>query len=59
LVFSTTKEFFAAQNMNDGYLSNHIWDWGIDADESNIDGLGRSVPYQNYAVDASNGALQC
>ena len=55
--FSTTKEFFAPENLNDGYLSNHIWDWGIDADESNQDGLGRSVPYQNYAVDAFRGAL--
>lgn len=54
---STTKEFFAPQNMNDGYLSNHIWDWGIDADSSNMDALGRSVPYQNYAVDAFHGAL--
>lgn len=54
---STTKEFFAPQNMNDGCLSNHIWDWGIDADSSNMDGLGRSVPYQNYAVDAFKGAL--
>lgn len=55
--YSTTKEFFAPQNLNDGYLSNHIWDWGIDADESNMDGLGRSVPYQNYAIDAFRGAL--
>lgn len=55
--FSTTKEFFHPENMNDGYLSNHIWDWGIDADESNIDNLGRSVPYQNYAIDAFRGAL--
>ncbi|MBS1653441.1 MAG: hypothetical protein JSU05_01240, partial [Bacteroidetes bacterium] len=55
--FSTTKEFFAPQNLNDGYLSNHIWDWGIDGDESNIDGSGRSVPYQNYAVAAFRGAL--
>lgn len=55
--FSTTKEFFAPENMNDGYLSNHIWDWGIDADESNQDGSGRSVPYQNYAVDAFRGAM--
>ena len=55
--FSTTKEFFASENLNDGYLSNHIWDWGIDADESNLDVLGRSVPYQNYAVDAFRGAL--
>jgi hypothetical protein len=54
---STTKEFFAPQNMNDGYLSNHIWDWGIDGDSSNMDQLGRSVPYQNYAVDAFNGTL--
>lgn len=56
-VFSTTKEFFAPQNLNDGYLSNHIWDWGIDGDESNMDALGRSVPYQNYATGAFNGAL--
>lgn len=55
--YSTTKEFFAPQNLNDGYLSNHIWDWGIDADESNMDGLGRSVPYQNYAIDAFRGTL--
>ncbi|HEY4290022.1 MAG TPA: trehalase family glycosidase [Puia sp.] len=55
--FSTTEEFFAPGNLNDGYLSNHIWDWGIDGDESNLDGLGRSVPYQNYAVDAFRGAL--
>lgn len=55
--FSTTREFFAPQNMNDGYLSNHIWDWGIDADSSNMDASGRSVPYQNYAVDAFNGTL--
>lgn len=55
--FSSTKEFFAPENLNDGYLSNHIWDWGIDADESNMDGLGRSVPYHNYAVDAFRGAL--
>lgn len=55
--FSTTKEFFAPQNLNDGYLSNHIWDWGIDADSSNMDVLGRSVPYQNYAIDAFRGAL--
>jgi len=56
-VFSTVKEFFAPQNLNDGYLSNHIWDWGIDGDESNMDVLGRSVPYQNYAIDAFRGAL--
>jgi hypothetical protein len=55
--FSTTKEFFAPENLNDGYLSNHIWDWGIDGDESNIDGLGRSVSYQNYAIEAFRGAL--
>lgn len=55
--FSTTKEFFAPENLNDGYLSNHIWDWGIDGDESNQDGLGRSVPYQNYAIDAFRGTL--
>ena len=55
--FSTTKEFFAPENLNDGYLSNHIWDWGIDEDESNKDGLGRSVPYQNYAIDAFHRAL--
>lgn len=55
--FSTTKEFFAPENLNDGYLSNHIWDWGIDEDESNKDVLGRSVPYQNYAIDAFRGAL--
>jgi len=55
--FSTTKEFFTPENMNDGYLSNHIWDWGIDGDESNMDVLGRSVPYQNYAIDAFRGAL--
>jgi len=55
--FSTTKEFFAPENLNDGYLSNHIWDWGIDNDESNIDALGRSLPYQNYAIDAFRGAL--
>ncbi|HSB93675.1 MAG TPA: trehalase family glycosidase [Flavitalea sp.] len=55
--FSTTKEFFAPGNMNDGYLSNHIWDWGIDADESNVDAFGRSVPYQNYAIDAFRGAM--
>ncbi|MBK7212411.1 MAG: hypothetical protein IPH88_03730 [Bacteroidales bacterium] len=54
---STTKEFFAPENLNDGYLSNHIWDWGIDADESNIDVTGRSVPYQNYAVAAFRGAM--
>ncbi len=54
---STTKEFFSPENLNDGYLSNHIWDWGIDGDESNQDGLGRSVPYQNYAVDAFRGTL--
>jgi hypothetical protein len=56
-VFSTTKEFFAPENLNDGYLSNHIWDWGIDGDESNVDVLGRSVPYQNYAIAAFRGAL--
>ncbi|HET6994955.1 MAG TPA: trehalase family glycosidase, partial [Chitinophagaceae bacterium] len=55
--FSTTREFFAPGNLNDGYLSNHIWDWGIDGDESNRDVLGRSVPYQNYAIDAFRGAL--
>lgn len=55
--FSTTREFFSAENLNDGYLSNHIWDWGIDGDESNQDGLGRSVPYHNYAVAAFHGAL--
>ncbi|HVU84059.1 MAG TPA: hypothetical protein VHC50_04415, partial [Puia sp.] len=55
--FSTTKEFFAPENLNDGYLSNHIWDWGIDGDESNVDASGRSVPYQNYAIDAFRGAL--
>jgi hypothetical protein len=55
--FSTAKEFFAPENLNDGYLSNHIWDWGIDGDSSNMDALGRSVPYQNYAVDAFRGAL--
>ena len=55
--FSTTKEFFAPQNLNDGYLSNHIWDWGIDGDSSNMDMLGRSLPYQNYAIDAFHGAL--
>ena len=55
--FTTSKEFFAPENLNDGYLSNHIWDWGIDGDESNQDGSGRSVPYQNYAVDAFRGAL--
>ena len=55
--FSTTKEFFDPENLNDGYLSNHIWDWGIDGDDSNLDVLGRSVPYQNYAVDAFRGAL--
>lgn len=54
---STTKELFSPENLNDGYLSNHIWDWGIDGDESNQDGLGRSVPYQNYAVDAFRGTL--
>ncbi len=56
--FSTTQEFFAPENLNQGYLSNHIWDWGIDGDESNYDALGRSVPYQNYAIDAFWGALQ-
>jgi hypothetical protein len=55
--FSTTKEFFAPENLNDGYLSNHICDWGIDGDESNVDASGRSVPYQNYAIDAFRGAL--
>lgn len=55
--FSTTRAFFAPQNLNDGYLANHIWDWGIDGDESNIDTHGRSVPYQNYAVAAFYGAL--
>lgn len=55
--FSTTREFFAPENLNDGYLSNHIWDWGIDGDESNQDCLGRSVPYHNYAVAAFHGAL--
>lgn len=55
--FSTTKEFFAPQNLNDGYLSNHIWDWGIDNDVSNMDTSGRSLPYQNYAIDAFRGAL--
>ena len=55
--FSTTKEFFATGNLNQGYLSNHIWDWGIDGDESNEDMLGRSVPYQNYAVEAFRGAM--
>jgi hypothetical protein len=55
--FSTTEEFFAPGNLNDGYLSNHIWDWGIDGDESNLDDLGRSVPYQNYSIDAFRGAL--
>jgi len=55
--FSTTREFFAPENLNDGYLANHIWDWGIDGDESNQDGLGRSVPYHNYAVAAFHGAL--
>lgn len=54
---STTKEFFDKRNLNKGYLSNHIWDWGIDADESNMDSKGRSVPYQNYAVDAFRGTL--
>lgn len=55
--FSSAKEFFAPENLNDGYLSNHIWDWGIDQDESNMDRLGRSVPYQNYAIDAFWNAL--
>ncbi|MCA9947025.1 MAG: hypothetical protein KC449_26270, partial [Anaerolineales bacterium] len=55
--FSTTKTFFAPENLNDGYLSNHIWAWGIDGDESNQDSLGRSVPYHNYAVAAFHGAL--
>ncbi len=55
--FSTTKEFFSPENLNDGYLANHIWDWGIDGDESNQDASGRSVPYQNYAVAAFHGAL--
>src|SRR6185312_12669625 len=54
---STTKEFFDKRNLNDGYLSNHIWEWGIDDDSSNMDGQGRSVPYQNYAVDAFRGTL--
>ena len=54
---STTREFFAPENLNDGYLSNHIWDWGIDGDESNQDSMGRSVPYQNYAVAAFHGTL--
>jgi len=54
--FSTTREFFAPDNLNDGYLSNHIWAWGIDGDESNQDSLGRSVPYHNYAVAAFHGA---
>ncbi|HEX5688715.1 MAG TPA: trehalase family glycosidase, partial [Roseiflexaceae bacterium] len=54
---STIREFFAPENLNDGYLSNHIWDWGIDEDASNQDRLGRSVPYQNYAVAAFHGAL--
>jgi hypothetical protein len=55
--FSTTKEFFAPENLNDGYLANHIWDWGIDGDESNVDAMGRAVPYQNYAVAAFEGAM--
>jgi hypothetical protein len=55
--FSTTREFFAPENLNDGYLSNHIWDWGIDGDESNVDNLDRAVPYHNYAVAAFHGAL--
>jgi hypothetical protein len=55
--FSTVKEFFAPENLNDGYLSNHIWEWGIDGDSSNMDVSGRSAPYQNYAVDAFLGAL--
>lgn len=54
---STTREFFAPENLNDGYLSNHIWDWGIDGDESNEDSLGRAVPYHNYAVAAFHGTL--
>jgi hypothetical protein len=54
---STSREFFAPQNLNAGYLSNHIWDWGIDGDESNQDQLGRSVPYHNYAVAAFHGAM--
>jgi hypothetical protein len=54
---STTRQFFAPENLNDGYLANHIWDWGIDGDESNQDQLGRSVPYHNYAVAAFHGAL--
>ncbi len=55
--FSTAREFFAPENMQDGCLSNHIWDWGIDGDESNQDRQGRSVPYQNYAAAAFYGAL--
>lgn len=55
--FSTTREFFAAENLNHGYLSNHIWDWGIDGDESNEDSWGRAVPYHNYATAAFHGAL--
>jgi hypothetical protein len=55
--FSTTREFFTPENLNDGYLSNHIWDWGIDGDENNQDFLGRSVPYQNYAVAAFHDAM--
>ena len=55
--FSTTQTFFAPENLNDGYLANHIWAWGIDGDESNEDRLGRAVPYHNYAVAAFYGAL--
>lgn len=55
--FSTTRAFFAPENLNDGYLSNHLWDWGIDGDDSNQDSQGRSVPYHNYAAAAFYGAL--
>lgn len=55
--FSASKTFFAPENLNEGYLANHIWAWGIDGDESNEDRLGRAVPYHNYAVAAFHGAL--
>jgi hypothetical protein len=56
--FSTVREFFASGNLNDGYLSNHIWAAGIDGDPSNRDSAGRDVPYHNYATAAFHGALR-
>jgi hypothetical protein len=55
--FSATREFFASENLNDGYLSNHIWDWGIDGDESNQDFIYDVTPiiYRHARVKSVTG----